>query len=109
MDIYNIEDMTKGWFVGNFNPTVYQTSDVEVAVKKYKKGEYENKHHHRIATEITVIIQGRVMMSGKEYKEGNIIVIQPRESTDFMSLEDTISVVVKIPGYLNDKYEGSAE
>ena len=26
-------DMTKGWFVGNFSPTVLCTSDCEVAVK----------------------------------------------------------------------------
>ena len=36
-------DMTKGWFVGNFEPTLLKTSDVEVAVKTYKKGDKESK------------------------------------------------------------------
>ena len=39
MKIKYLDDMTKGWFVGNFEPTVLNTEDVEVAVKKYKKGD----------------------------------------------------------------------
>ena len=36
-----LNDMVKGWFVGNFSPTIYSTNDVEVAVKSYKAGEHE--------------------------------------------------------------------
>ena len=100
-----LEDMIKGWFVGNFEPTLLRTNDVEVAVKSYKKGDYEEKHYHKIATEITAITRGRVKMNGIEYKEGDINVIEPGESTDFECLEDgTQNVVVKIPGANNDKY-----
>ena len=35
MKVANLKDMFKGWFVGNFQPTVLQTNDVEVAVKEY--------------------------------------------------------------------------
>ena len=56
--------MVKGWFVGRFTPTVLSTNDVEVAVKHYKKGDYESAHYHKIATEVTVIISGRVKMNG---------------------------------------------
>lgn len=59
---------------------------------------------HKIATEITVIIVGKVVMMGKEYSAGSIIKINPGESTDFHALEDTITTVVKLPGALNDKY-----
>ncbi len=105
MKTAKLEDMIKGWFVGNFKPTLYKTNDVEAAVKSYKKGDYEERHYHKIATEITVIIQGRVRMNGVEYKKGDIIVMEPNESTDFECLEDdTQNVVVKIPGANNDKY-----
>ena len=33
-----LADMTKGWFVGNFEPSLWKTNDVEAAVKTYKKG-----------------------------------------------------------------------
>lgn len=105
MKTAQLEDMTKGWFVGNFEPTLLRTNDVEVGVKSYKKGDYEDRHYHKIATELTVITRGRVKMNGIEYKEGDIIVMEPGEPTDFECLEDgTQNVVVKIPGANNDKY-----
>jgi len=105
MKVAKLEDMVKGWFVGNFDPTLLRTNDVEVAVKSYQKGDYEAKHYHKIATEITVIVSGRVKMNGIEYKKGDIIVMEPNEATDFECIEDgTQNVVVKIPGANNDKY-----
>ena len=106
MKVAKLEDMIKGWFVGNFEPTLLKTNDVEIAVKEYKKGDYEDKHYHKKATEITVIISGRVKMNGVEYNKGDIIVIEPNEATDFEALEDTINTVVKYPGENNDKYLG---
>jgi len=102
----DLKDMVKGWFVGNFEPTLINTTDVEVAVKEYRCGAYEERHYHKIATEITVIVSGRVRMNGVEYCKGNIVVIEPMESSDFKALEDTVTTVVKYPGASHDKYEG---
>lgn len=105
MKIAKLNDMVKGWFIGDFEPSVCKTNDVEVAVKKYKKGDCEEKHYHKIATEYTVILSGRVKMNNVEYCAGDIIVMEPEEATDFECLEDdTINVVVKLPGANNDKY-----
>ncbi len=101
---YRIEEMIKGWFIGNFEPSLYQTNDVEVGVKQYKAGDHETSHCHKIATEFTVILNGEVEMSGKRYKDGDIIKINPGISTDFKALTDVTTVVVKIPGVNNDKY-----
>lgn len=106
MKVSKLDDMIKGWFVGNFNPTLLKTNDVEVAVKEYKKGSREERHYHKVATEITVIVSGQVRMNSIEYAKGDIIVIEPNESTDFEALEDTITTVVKYPGANNDKYLG---
>lgn len=106
MKTARLEDMVKGWFVGNFNPTLIRTNDVEVAVKEYRKGDHEGRHYHKISTEITVIASGRVRMNGVVYVKNDIIVIEPNQSTDFEVLEDTITTVVKFPGANNDKYLG---
>ena len=100
----NLNDMVKGWFVGNFEPSVLKTNDVEVAIKEYKKGDSESSHYHKIATEITVIQKGKVIMFDQEWKTGDIIVVEPNDVTSFAALEDTVTVVVKIPGANNDKY-----
>ena len=63
MELHNIDQFTKGWFVGAFKPTLIDTNDVEVAIKYYRAGDAEARHHHRIATEITAVISGKIRMN----------------------------------------------
>lgn len=104
MNHANLRDMVNGWFVGGFSPNVFCTQACEVAVKQYRAGDYEGEHFHKIATEITLILSGSARMAGREWGAGDIIVLSPGEITDFEALEDTVNVVVKIPGALDDKY-----
>jgi quercetin dioxygenase-like cupin family protein len=104
MESYNLKNMVKGWFVGNFEPTVLKTDACEVSVKTYIKGESESSHFHKIATEVTVIISGTVKMAGKIWSAGDIIVMHPGDVTSFEAITDAVNVVVKIPGSNNDKY-----
>lgn len=99
-----LDDMFKGWFVGNFTPTAFTTDACEVAVKNYACGEREDAHFHKIATEITLILSGHVRMAGKEWTSGDIIVLAPGDITDFEALADTVTVVVKTPWAQADKY-----
>lgn len=101
-----LADMVKGWFVGAFSPTAYATTECEVAVKTYKKGDREETHYHKVATEITVVISGQVKMLGKVWSAGDIVVLDPYTATDFEALTDASNVVVKLPGAPNDKYLG---
>ncbi|PQV49077.1 hypothetical protein [Paraburkholderia sp. BL21I4N1] len=104
MNSAKLDDMVKGWFVGAFSPTAFSTENCEVAVKRYKAGEKESAHYHKVATEITLILSGKVRMAGKEWGEGDIVVLEPGDVTDFEALTDAVNVVVKTPGALNDKY-----
>jgi quercetin dioxygenase-like cupin family protein len=99
-----LDAMVRGWFVGNFSPSLYKTNDVEVAIQTYSAGDYEDWHHHKIATEITVIVTGEAEMAGQRYVAGDMVVIEPGEETDFKAITDVIATVVKIPGANNDKY-----
>jgi quercetin dioxygenase-like cupin family protein len=104
MKIHKLKDMVKGWFVGNFEPSLFKTDLVEVGVKEYKAGDKEPLHYHKVATEITVIVKGMVVMNGTLYNSGDIITIEPGESTNFEALADTITTVVKLPCVNDDKY-----
>ncbi len=101
---YKLDDFTKGWFVGNFSPTIVPSDAVEVAVKHYRAGESEAQHFHKIATELTLVVTGRVRMSGEEFGAGEIIKIEPGQATDFVPLTDATTVVVKLPCVRGDKY-----
>ena len=105
MKVYNLKDMFKGWFIGNFDPSVLKTNDVEVGVQQYEEGEEEDGHVHKIASEITLVLEGRLLLNGKEYKEGDILIIEPNEPmTSFKTLTKVRTVVVKFPGANEDKY-----
>ncbi len=104
MKVDSLNNMVKGWFIGNFDPSLFKTNDVEVAVKRYKAGDHEQKHYHKIATEYTVIIEGEVEMNGVRYKKDDIVVMEPGDATDFTAITDSINVVVKMPGANDDKY-----
>ena len=104
MEIKKLDDFVRGWFVGGFSPTFYETTDVEVAVQHFKAGAKEAMHCHKIATEITVIVSGQAKMNDKLLDAGAIVKIAPGEFTDFEAIEDTITAVVKDPGALDDKY-----
>ena len=99
-----LSEMVGGWIVGDFSPTCLRTSEFEVACKIYEAGAHEAAHVHRIATEITLIAEGKVVMNGQTYVSGDIIVLDPGDATDFTTLERTITVVVKTPSVMGDKY-----
>ena len=43
-------------------------------------------------------------MNGRELGPGDILVLQPGDAADFVALEPTTSVVVKLPSVPGDKY-----
>jgi hypothetical protein len=104
MKVHKLSDFIKGWFIGDFTPTLFQTNQVEVSIKRYTSGDYETMHHHKIATEFTVIISGTVKMNNQTFSQDDIIQIDPGESADFYVVEDTVTCVVKLPSVKNDKY-----
>ncbi len=105
MKLFRLADMTKGWFVGDFAPTAFRTAETEVAVKPYRAGDCEGRHMHKLATELTLILDGEVEMSGMRYRSGDIVLIEPGEATDFKAITDVTTVVVKVPSVKGDKYE----
>ena len=104
MKHHRLDAMTKGWFVGDFAPAALRSPDVEVGVKHYAAGDNEAEHYHRVATELTLIVSGRVRMLGQSWGPGDIVTIEPGEATDFEAVTDAVTVVVKLPSILGDKY-----
>ena len=105
MKKYNLNDFIRGWFVGDFDPSIIKTQDVEVAVQSFNAGDIEDKHFHRLATEITVLISGKAKMFDEIIEPGSIVEISPGEITGFEAIEDCVTVVVKYPGAKDDKYK----
>lgn len=104
MNIKKISDFKGGWFIGAFEPTLYNTSYFEVAVKDYKAGDEEPNHYHKLADEYTIVAVGEVEMNGETYKEGDIIHVNINECVKFKAITDAKTLVIKLPSIKNDKY-----
>ena len=105
MEKYLLDQFVRGWFIGDFEPTIIKTGDVEVAVQRFTAGTHEAAHLHKKATEITVLVSGSAEMFDQVVEEGSVIKIEPGEVTSFKAITDCTTVVVKYPGAKNDKYE----
>ena len=99
----NLSEYKNGWLLGNFNPAVIQTSDFEVCVKTFKVGDRETSHYQVIATEITVVLSGKVRMGEILLTEDDILVIEPGEIVDFEALTDCKVLGIKFPSLPEDK------
>jgi hypothetical protein len=108
MKVHRLDDMTRGWFVGDFEPTLFRTDAVEIAVKHYVAGDAEERHVHRIATELTAVVSGSVRMDGRDLATGDIIVLDPGDPSDFLAVTDAVVVAVKLPAVPGDKYLAEA-
>ncbi len=104
MDIHNLKEFNKGWFIGNFYPTLWPTSSFETALKTYNAGDSDPAHFHKVAVEYTLVIHGEVEMNGVKYVEDDIIIVYPNEIVKFTSLTNSKLMVVKTPSVQGDKY-----
>lgn len=104
MKIANLSDMFKGWFIGDFEPTVLRTKDFEVGIMYHEKGSAWPTHYHKEATEITLLLSGRMKIQNKIIESGVIFTLEPYEIADPEFLEDCKVLVIKTPSVPGDKY-----
>lgn len=104
MKLYRLPEFKGGWVIGDFDPAVIKTKEVEVAIKRYKKGDYDQKHYHVVADEITIIVEGTVKMNGVLYLKDQVILIKKGDATDFEAITDAVTCVIKLPSVIGDKY-----
>lgn len=98
-----LSDFKLGWVVGNFSPALMNSDQVEVGVKYFKSGDIEPSHKQIVATELTVVVSGKIRMADKIFTQGDIVRINPGVYADFEALSDSALVCIKYPSLPNDK------
>lgn len=105
MLITNISNFTKGWVVGDFDPAIIHSKDVEVGIHHYPKGFVSEPHIHKLSREINCIVKGQVLLANAQVlNSGDIWTFEPEEYEVVEFLEDTELVVIKSPSIPNDKH-----
>jgi quercetin dioxygenase-like cupin family protein len=101
----NIKDFWRGWFIGNFDPSLLKTEQFEVGLLTHLKDEKWPKHYHKVGTEYNVLISGRMTVAGSEMHPGDVFVFEPGDIADPIFHEDCQVLCVKTPSLPGDKYE----
>ena len=111
MQYARLEEMQGGWWIGNFKPSILQTTLFEVAYKCHRQGTEWPTHYQETATEYNLLVHGTMhMTSGTHLRlkhrlltPGDIFIVEPGEITKPVFLEDVEVMVVKVPSLPSDK------
>jgi quercetin dioxygenase-like cupin family protein len=104
MKILKLKDYTRGWLIGDFEPNIMKMDLFEFGIKKYDTGDQEDRHYHKVAQELSVIISGKFEMNSKILEEGDIVCLEPGEPSTFKCLASGYTAIIKKPSVKNDKY-----
>ena len=96
----------KDWVVEKSHGTIARQNISSVSLKDIREG-----GHAAVANILesqvqgnTVIINGKALMNGKILTGGDVLHLEPGDSSDFECLEDCDIAVVKSPSIIGDKY-----
>ena len=101
----NINDFKAGWFVGDFEPSIFKNPFFEVAHHKHKKGCKTFPHYHAVTNELNYIVRGELMVSGMHLETGDMWIYEPNEVSDVEFLDDSELIIVRWPSIPSDKHE----
>jgi hypothetical protein len=93
----------RGWFIGDFDGAVHRTKDFEVTYQKNPRTQTPS-HIHKLAYEITLVINGRQIVNGEMFTSGDICVLEPGDISQIEYLEETEVITIKVPSVPNDKH-----
>jgi hypothetical protein len=102
--ISKLNEMTRGWFIGDFEPSIIRTKAFEVGILTHKKDEDWGEHYHKIATEYNILLKGKMSINGTVLNEGDIFILEPMETALPIFMEDCVVLCVKVPSVIGDKY-----
>lgn len=105
MQTFKLEDFTRGWFIGDFTPSIFRTSNFEVGVLHHYKGEVWPAHYQKVATEFNVLLSGSLSINDKLILVGEIFTIEPLEVAVPIFHEDCQVLCIKVPSLPYDKFE----
>jgi hypothetical protein len=103
IQIHKLEDMFRGWYIGNFEPSIFKHAGIECGYLLHKKGEKWPTHYHNNIIEVNLLIKGKMILNDIEINENEIFVIDKKALACPIFLEDCYIVCIKIPSMVGDK------
>jgi len=104
MKFSNINDFKNGWFLGDFEPSILHSSEIEIGHLSLKKGHKADGHFHKSHIEINYIVCGKALIGDRILNVGDFFIFEPFDKSFVEYLEDSEIIVIKNPAVKNDKF-----
>lgn len=104
MKFLNIKDYKNGWFIGDFEPAILLSKQLEIGHLSLEKGHKADGHYHKNHIEINYIVCGKALIDDKILYAGDFFIFEPFDKSFVEYLEDTELIVFKNPAVKNDKF-----
>lgn len=102
--LWSREEFTRGWFLGNFEPAVFQTKDFEVGLLVHGEGEKWDFHYHTLGEETNVLLSGYMHINGRFIPEGSVFRFPKNQIACPEFLTECRILCIKCPSVPGDKY-----
>ena len=99
----NVNNYLRGWLIGNFSPTLKQTSEFEIALLTHKKDEKWDFHYHKKSKEINILISGKMLINNITIYPGEVFIFKQNIIACPFFLEDCKILCIKLPSVPGDK------
>ena len=102
MEFFDIRKMELGYFIGDFNPTVYRTNNVELSIKTLTAGTLDSCYYRKKDTQIVCVLSGTIECFERILGKGDIVSFRPGDMISLFALEDAEILITRLPGTKND-------
>lgn len=102
--VNTLNNMTRGWLIGDFEPSIFRTKNFEVGYLTHYKGEEWPAHVHNETNEYNILIRGKMKINNEYIQERDIFVIPKGMLTKATFIEDCEILCIKLPSLPHDKY-----
>lgn len=102
--IHNRNSFIRGWFIGNFKPSIDQNEDIEYGLLHHKQNEKWDFHYHSQAIETNYLIKGSMKVNDQIINEGSIFIFDKNQISCPEFITDCEIFCIKTPSITNDKF-----
>ena len=78
--------------------------DYEIGYLQHSKNSFWNFHFHKLATEINILVKGKMIINNITYNQNDIFIIHNNIISCPIFLQDCEIICIKMPSIPNDKY-----
>lgn len=101
---YDLNQYVRGWFIGNFEPSLIKTAQLEIGLLTHNKNEKWDFHYHTEADEVNFLLEGRMLLNEQVIEKGMQFIIYKNQIACPVFLEDCKVLCIKTPSVPTDKY-----